>query len=190
MSLWKCCTQYASKFGKLRSGQRTGKASFHSNPKGNAKECSNYCTIALISHYQINAHTSPSQALTVCELWTSRCSSQRSNCQHLLDHRKSKRVPENISTSILLTMPMPLTVWITTDCGKFLKRWEYQATWPASWEICMQIRKQQLELILEQKTGSISGKEYVKAVYCHPGYLTYVQSTSCEMLDWMNHRLE
>ena len=45
-------------------------------------------------------------------------------------------------------------VWITTNCGKFLKRWEYQTTWPASWEICMQVRKQQLELDMEQQTGS------------------------------------
>ena len=49
------------------------------------------------------------------------------------------------STSALLIMPKPLTVWITTDCGKFWKRWEYQTTWPASWEICVQVRKQQLE---------------------------------------------
>ena len=55
-------------------------------------------------------------------------------------------------------------VWITTNCGKFWKRWEYQTTWPASWEICMQVKKQQLE----QQTGSKSGKEYIKTVYCHP----------------------
>ena len=54
----------------------------------------------------------------------------------------------------------------------------------------MQIRKQQLELNMEQQTGSELGKEYVKAVYCHPAYLTYMQSTSCEMLGWMNHKLE
>ena len=45
-------------------------------------------------------------------------------------------------------------VWITTNCGKFFKRWEYQTAWPASWEICMQVRKQQLELDMEQQTGS------------------------------------
>ena len=58
------------------------------------------------------------------------------------------------STSALLTIPKPLTVWITTKCGKFLKRWEYQTTLPASWEICMQVKKQQLELHMEQQTGS------------------------------------
>ena len=54
----------------------------------------------------------------------------------------------------------------------------------------MQIRKQQLELDMEQQTGSKLGKEYVKAVYCHPAYLTYMQSTSCEMPGWINHKLE
>ena len=76
------------------------------------------------------------------------------------------------------------------NCGKFFKRWEYQTTWPASWEICMQVKKQQLELDMEQQTGSKSGKEYVKAVYCHSAYLTYMQCTSQEMLNWMNHKLE
>ena len=81
-------------------------------------------------------------------------------------------------------------VWITTNCGKFLRRWDYQTTWPASWEICMQVKKQQLEPVMEQRTGSKLGKEYIKAVYCHPAYLTYMQSTSCEMLDWMKQNLE
>ena len=65
-------------------------------------------------------------------------------------------------------------VWISTNCGKFFKRWEYQTTLPASWEICMQVRKQQLEPDMEQQAGSKSGKEYVKAVYWHPAYLTYM----------------
>ena len=65
-----------------------------------------------------------------------------------------KKQESSRKTSIyaLLTMPKPLTVWITTHCGIFLKRWEYQTTWPASWDICMQVRKQQLELDMEQQT--------------------------------------
>ena len=59
---------------------------------------------------------------------------------------------------------------------KIFKRWEYQTTWPASWEIYMQIKKKQLELDMEQQTGSKSGKDYVKAVYCHLAYLTYMES--------------
>ena len=54
----------------------------------------------------------------------------------------------------------------------------------------MQVKKQQLELDMEQQTGSKTGKEYIKAVYCHPAYLTYMQSTSCEMPGWINHKLE
>ena len=100
---------------------------------------------------------------------------------------KKQESSRKISTSALLTMPKPLTVWITTNCGKFLKRWGYLTTWPASWEICMQFRKHKLELDMEQQTGSKSGKEYVKAVYCHSAYM---QSTSCEMPGWMKHKLE
>ena len=72
-------------------------------------------------------------------------------------------------------MPKPLTVWTATNSGKFLKRWEYQTSWPASWEICVQVRKQQLELDMKQQTGFKSGKEYITAVYCHPAYLTYTE---------------
>ena len=104
--------------------------------------------------------------------------------------QKKQENSRKTSTSALLITPKTLTVWITTNCGKFVKRWEYQTTWPASWEICFQVKKQQLEPDMEQRTGSKLGKEYIKAVYCHPAYLTYTQSTSCEMLHWMKHKLE
>ena len=58
---------------------------------------------------------------------------------------KTQESSRKTSTSALLTMPKPLTVWITTNCRKFLKRWEHQTTLPASWETCMQVKKQQLE---------------------------------------------
>ena len=58
------------------------------------------------------------------------------------------------------------------------------------WEICMQVKKQQLELDMEQQTGSKLGNEYINAVYCHPAYLTYMQSTSRKMLGWLKHKLE
>ena len=60
----------------------------------------------------------------------------------------------------------PLSVWITANCGKFLKQWVYKITLPASWETCMQVKKQQSELDMEQRTGSNVKKEYIKAVYC------------------------
>ena len=73
---------------------------------------------------------------------------------------------------------------------KILKEMGIPDTWPASWETYMQVRKQQLELDMEQQTGSKQEKEYVKAVYRHPIYLTYMQSTSCKMPGWMKHKLE
>ena len=103
---------------------------------------------------------------------------------------KSKRIPEKTSVSASLTILKPLTMWITTNCGKFWKRCAYQTTWHASWEICMQVKKKQLELNMEQQTGSKLGREYVKAVYCHSAYLTYMQSTLYEMPGWMKHKLE
>ena len=93
------------------------------------------------------------------------------------------------STSASLTILEPLTVWITTKCGQFLKRWEYQATLSTSSKTCMQVKKQQWELDMEQWTGSKLGKEQLKAVYCHPAYLTYIQSISCKMLGWRKHML-
>ena len=101
---------------------------------------------------------------------------------------KEEENSRKTSTSALWTTPKPLTIWITTN-WKFFKKWEYQTTWPASWEICMQVKKQQLEMDVKQQIGSKSGKEYIKAVYDHPAYLTYMQSTSCEMPGWMKHKL-
>ena len=97
---------------------------------------------------------------------------------------KKQESSRKTSISVLLTMPKPLTVWITTNCGKFFKRWEHQTTWPASWEICMQVKDQHLELDKKQQTDSKLGEEYVKDVYCHPAYLTSMQSTSGETLGW------
>ena len=83
------------------------------------------------------------------------------------------------------------------DCVDNNKLWKilkkmrlYQTTLPASWETCMQVRKQQLEPDMEQQTGSKMGKEYDKVVYCHPAYFTSMQSTLCEMPGWMKHKLE
>ena len=108
-----------------------------------------------------------------------------------MDHRKSKRAPKK---HLLRLYWLHQSLWLCRSqskplCG-FLKRWKYQTIWPASWEICMQIRKQQLELDVEHQTASKSGKEYIKAVYYHPAYLTYRQSTSWETLGWMKHKLE
>ena len=102
---------------------------------------------------------------------------------------KKQESSRKISISALLTMPK---FWLcgSQQTGKFLKRWQYQTTWLASWELCMQVKKQQLELDMEQPDDFKSGKEYIKAVYCPPACLTYMQSTSWEMAGWMKHNLE
>ena len=104
------------------------KVSFHPNPKGNANECSNYCTIALISHankVMLKILQTRLQQYMNCELPDVQAGFRKGRgtrnqiCQHLLDHQKSKRVPEKTSISALLTMPKPLTLWITINYGKF-----------------------------------------------------------------------
>ena len=128
--------------------------------KGNAKECTNYCTIALISHpSRVMLKILQARLQQVCEPWTSRCSSwilekaeePEIRLPTFIGSLKKQENSRKTSTSALLTMPKPLTVWITTNCGKFWKRWEYQTSWPASWEIYMQVKKQQLELNVDNR---------------------------------------
>ena len=88
---------------------------------------------------------------------------QISNIHWLIE--KAREFQENIYFFFTDYAIKALTVWITTNCGKFLKRWEYQITLPVSWETCIQVKKQQLEPDREQWTGSKLGKEYIKAVY-------------------------
>ena len=107
---------------------------------------------------------------------------QIANICCIMEKQESSR---KTSISASLTTLKPLIVWITKKHGKFLKRWEYQTTWPVSWETCLQVKKQQLEPDMEQQTGSKLGKEYDKAVYCHHAYLTSMQNTSCKMPGWM-----
>ena len=135
--------------------------------KDNAKECSNYHTIALISH----ARKSMLKILR----------------QRSLDHREGKGIPEKL---LLLLHWLLESLWLcgSQHTGKFLKRWEYQTILPVSWETCIWVKKQQLEPDMEQN-GSKLGQEYAKAVYCHPAYLTSMQSTLFKMLGWMNHKL-
>ena len=152
--------------------------------KGNAKKCSNYCIIALISHsikvmlkiLYVRLQQYMNHKLLDVQAGFRKGRGTRDQIANI--PRIFKKQESSRKTSALLTTPKPLIVWITTNSGRFFKRWEYQTTRPASWEICMQVRKQQLELDTEQQTGSKQGKEYAKAVYCHPASLTYMQSTS------------
>ena len=162
--LSKCCTQYASKFGKLSSGHRTGKGQFSfqfqrkampnnvqtttqlhsSHTLAIAKECSKFSKPGFNSTWTVN--------FQMVKLDLEKAEEPEIKLPTSAGSWKKQESSRKISTSALLTMPKPLTVWITTNCGKFFKRYEYQTTWPASWEICMQ--KQQLELDVEQWTGS------------------------------------
>ena len=135
-----------------------------------------YCTVALIWHaskIMFKILQARLQQYMNCELpdvqaWFRKGKrNQRSNCQNPLDHRKSKRVPEKHLFLLYWLCQSQSLLWITTNYGKFFKRWEYQTTWPASWETCMKIRVQQLEVDMEQQIGSKSGKEYIKSVYSH-----------------------
>ena len=109
---------------------------------------------------------------------------------HCIIEKARKLKKKKKSTSASLSMLKPLLVWITINFGKFLKRWETQTTLLDSWEICVQVKKQQLEPDMEQQTGSKLGKEYIKAAHGCPAYLTSRQSTSCEIPGCMTHKLE
>ena len=130
--------------------------------KGNAKECSNYHTSALISHTSkvmlkiLQARLQQYMNRELPDVQTGfrkgrGTRDQIANIRWIMEKARSSR---KTSISALLTMPKPLTVWITRNCGKFWKRFEYQTTWPASWKTYIQVRKQQLELDMEQQTGS------------------------------------
>ena len=152
------------------------KVSFHSNPK--ERQCQRMFKLPHSCTHLMSPKVMPKilqarlQQLVNCELLDVQAAFRKGRGTEIklptsIGSSKKQERSRKTSTSALLTRPKPLTVWITTNCGKFFKRWEYQITCPASWEICMQVRKQQLELNMEQLTGSKSGKEYVKAVYCH-----------------------
>ena len=130
--------------------------------KGDAKECSNYCTIALISHaskvmhkiLQARLQQYVNRELPHVQAGFRKGRGTRDQIANFRWIMKKAKEFQKTSISAFLTMPKPLTLWVTINCGKFWKRWEYQTTWPVSWEICMQVRRHQLELDMEQQTGS------------------------------------
>ena len=165
------------------------KVSFHSNPKGAQCQRMLYYTIMLISQ----------ASRVMLKILQARLQQYVKEIPYVqAGFRKGRGTRDQIankcwiieklrefptaSTFASLTTLKLLNVWITRNCGKFFKRWEYQTTLPASWETCRQVKKQQLELDMAQWTGSKLGKEYVKSVHCHSAYLTYMHSISCEML--------
>ena len=168
---------------------RLGRSVFIPIPKkGNAKECSNYSTNALISHASkeiLKILQAGIQQYMNWELPHVQAGFRKGRgTRHQIAYicwiiEKAREFQENIC---FIDCAKAFDCVITTN---WKMRWEYQTTWPASWEICSQVKKQQLEPDMEQWTGSKFGKEYVKAVYCHPTYLTHIQNTSSEMPGWM-----
>ena len=130
--------------------------------KGNIKECSNYCTVALISHaskVMLKILQARIQQYVNCELPDVQVGfrkgrgtrDQIANIHWIIEEAREF---QKILYFLFISIPKQLIVCITINCGKFWKRWEYQTTWLVSWETYMQVRKQQLELDMEQQTGS------------------------------------
>ena len=146
--------------------------------KGNTKECSIYCTIELITHtskvmlkiLHVRFLQYENQELPYVQAGFRNGIGTRDQISSFHWIIEKAREFQKKSTLVFLTMPKPLTMWITTNSGKFFKKWEYQTTWPASWEICMQVKKQQNQTwnngLAPNWERSVS-----RLVYCHPAYL-------------------
>ena len=198
MMLLKYCTKYASKFGKLNSGQRTGKGQFSFKYQiGQSKECSYYCTIGLISHankvmlkiFQARLQQYKNQELPNVPAGFRkgrRIRDQIGNIHWIIEKQGDSR---KTSTSASLETLKPLTVWITTN-WKILKEMGI----PDHLTCLLRNLYARQEAMIRTGHGKMDwfkiGKGYIKAAYCHPAYLTSMQSTSCTMLDWTNHKLE
>ena len=160
--------------------------------KGNAKECLNYHTIALMSHtskvmlkiLQVRFQQYMNQELPDVQAGFRKGRGIRDQIANI--HWIIATEFQKTSTASFTALK-PLTVWIKTNCGKFSERWEYETTLPTSWKTCMHVKKQQLEPDKEQWIGSKLWKE---ALYCHLAYITYMQSISGEILSWMKHKLK
>ena len=159
MMMWKCCTHYASKFGKLSSGHRTGKGQFSFQSQRKEMPKNAQTTTQLHSSHMLVKKCSKFSKPGFSNMWTVNSlmfklvleKAEAPEIKLPTSTGSSKKQESSRKTSISAFLPMqkPLNVWNTINYGKFWKRWEYQTTWLASWEICMQVRKQQLELDME-----------------------------------------
>ena len=155
MMLLKCYTQYVSKFGKLSCGHRTRKyqISFQFQRREMPKNvqtiiqlCSFTMLVRLCSKFfKLGFSSTWTENFKKYNLCLEKAEEPEMKLSTFLGSQRKQRNSRKTSNSASLTTLKPLTVWITTNCGKFLKRWEYQTTLLASWEACKQVRKQQLE---------------------------------------------
>ena len=167
----------------VATGLEKGQFHFQSQRRGNAKKCSNYHTTALISHackvilkilqarllQYVNWELSDVQA----RFRKGRGTRNQIANTYWITEQESSRKP-----LLLHWLCQSLWLWLTINCWKFWKRWGCQTTWPASWEICMQVKKQQLEQTWTMDWFQIR-KGVPQGCICNPAYLTYMQSTSC-----------
>ena len=188
-----CCTQYSSKFGKLSSGQMTGKFFIPIPKKGSANECSIYHTTALISHVSKVMFKILQARLQQYMNW------EPPDVQ--AGFRKDRGTRDQIANICWIIKKQKNSRKTSTSASAFdsvdhNKLWKILKEMGIPDHLTCLLRnlyagqKQQLERDMEQQTDSKLEKEYGKAVYCHPAYLTYMQSTSCKMLGWMKLKLE
>ena len=156
--LLKCCTHYASsghRNGKGQSSFQLQRKAMPKNVQTTAKLHSSHTLAKSCSEFSKPGFNSTwTVKFQMFKLVLEKAEEPEIKLPTSAGSLKKQESSRKTSTSALLTIPKPLTVWITINCGKFLKTWEFQTTLPASWEICMQVRKQQLELDMEQQTGS------------------------------------
>ena len=193
MMLWKCCTQYASKFGKLSSGHRSGKGQFSLQSQRKAMPKNAQTTAQLHS-----SHTLKILQARLQQYMNHECADVQTGfrkCKGTRDQvakmnwliQKATEFQKNIYFCVLTTQK-PLTVWITTN-------WKILEELGILDHLTCLLRnlyagQKATELHMEKQTGPKFVKEYVKATYCHPAYLTYMQSISSKMLGWMKHKLK
>ena len=161
--LWKSCTQYASKFGRHNCGHKTGKSKFSFPLQRKAMVKNVQTTTQLHSSHMVVKQCSKFSNQSFSYSWTvnfqmfklvlEKAEESEIILPTSAGSSKNQEFQKNIYFCFI-DYAKPLTVSITINCGKFWKRWAYQTTWPASWETCMQVRKQQFELDMEQLTGS------------------------------------
>ena len=194
--LWECCTQYASKFGKLTSGHRTGKG--HFSFQCQRKQCQRmltYRTIAFSSHaskvmlkfFQVKLQQYVNQELPDVQAGFRKGRGIRDQSANMVWSSKKQENFRKTSISALLTMPKPLTVWITTN-------WKIFQDMGITDHLTCLLRNLYAgqETTVRTGQGTTDWFQIGKGVhqYCHPASLIYMQSTSWEMLDWMNRKLE
>ena len=179
LSIWICTIEYYSTHQWPHDWKRS--VFIPILKMGNAKECSNYGTTVLISHVsnimlkilQARLQQYVNRELPDVHTWFQRSRGIRDQIDNICGSWRKQGSSRKASDSTSLTTLKPLTVWITTN-WKILQKMGIPDH--LTWETCMWVKKQHLESDMKQLTSSKLGKEYDKAVYCHPAYLTFIQS--------------